>query len=155
MLSLSDPVWQQYQANYTDGARVAGLLSRAEAGEPPDRWYHDLFQELCHQSTVSEAAYPAAPHLVRLADSRPELRKHLLVLLGCCHAFSEPGMRQSLLPEVVRDWRDSAADAIPLIAGLLAEPQTSESDLRYLLCAMAAFQGFPGLGAAIEALDIP
>jgi hypothetical protein len=30
MLSLSDPLWPRFQANYTDGAGVAGLLRRAE-----------------------------------------------------------------------------------------------------------------------------
>ncbi len=57
MLSLTDPRWLQFQANYTDGGRVASLLSRAEAGEPLGSWYDELFQELCHQYTVSEAAY--------------------------------------------------------------------------------------------------
>lgn len=88
MLSLEDPVWKQFKANYTDGGHVAELLARAESGEPLDTWYDDLFQEICHQYTVSEAAYPAGPHLVYLAESYKELRIPILVLLGTCHTFS-------------------------------------------------------------------
>lgn len=43
--------------------------------------------------------------------------------------------------------------SIPLIAGLLAQPQQSESDLRYLLSSLAAVSGYPSLASAIEALD--
>lgn len=153
MLSLSDPEWRQFQANYTDGGRVAEILGRAERGDPLDDWYDDLFQELCHQYTVSAAAYPAAPHLVRIATSHPELRLELLVLLGSCHADSEPSKLAVMPDEVVAEWRSSAREAMPLLAGLLAEPRWSESELRYLLTSMAALHGFPELALAIEGLD--
>jgi hypothetical protein len=154
MLSLSDPSWRQFQANYTDGGHVAILLRRAESGEPLDSWYEDLFQELCHQYTVSEAAFPAAPHLLRQASAHPELRLHLLVLLGSCHAFVEPARFGAIPAEAAQEWRASAAEAIPLIAALLARPQPDEEELRYLLCSLAAVQGYPGLASAIEALDV-
>ena len=153
MLPLSDPRWCQFQANYTDGGHVADILSRAGKGEPLDDWYDDLFQELCHQYTVSDAAYPAAPHLVRIASSRPELRKELLILLGSCHASSESSNRGSISDEVMEEWRSSAEAAVPLLLGLLAEHPESESDLCYLLCSLAAVHGYPELATAIEGLD--
>jgi hypothetical protein len=153
MLVLTDPRWRQFRANYTDGGRVANLLAQAESGEPLDRWYDDLCLELCHQYTVSAAAYPAAPHLVRLAVLREELRKPLLVLLGVCHAFAEPA-DPGPVPAAIEDaWYVAAREAIPLIAGLLSDPQPSESGLRYLLSSLAAVNGYPSLGAAIEGLD--
>ena len=53
MLSLDDPRWVQFRANYTDGVQVAKLLEQAQSGEPLDKWYDDLFQEIGHQYTVS------------------------------------------------------------------------------------------------------
>ena len=90
MLLLTDPRWRQFKANYTNRGRVASLLAQAEAGEPLDNWYDDLTQEICHQHTASDAAYPAAPHLVRVETLREGLRKPLLILLGVRHAFAEP-----------------------------------------------------------------
>ncbi|MGD8474213.1 MAG: hypothetical protein PVH59_08810, partial [Anaerolineae bacterium] len=89
MLSLTDPQWGKLQSTYGDGTQVAELLARAASGNPFDLWYDELFQELCHQYTVSEAAYAALPHLVALAQDRKEQRKHLLVLAGCCYAFAQ------------------------------------------------------------------
>lgn len=153
MLSLSDPRWRQFKANYTDGRNVADLLARAQSGEAPHGWYDDLFQELCHQYTISDAAYPAAPHLVQLATSREEVRKDLLVLLGACHAFLEPSKPGSIPADIVDAWQSSAREALPLIAGLLEMRQPDVSALLNLLSALAAVSGFPGLARAIEAID--
>jgi hypothetical protein len=153
MLSLTDPQWLEFQANYTDGGRVASLLARADSGEALDDWYDDLHQEICHQYTVSDAAYPAAPHLLRLAVAREELRKPLLVLLGACHAFSGPLKSRAMPVGIEDEWHSCATEAIPWIAGLLAQPQLGESDLRYLLSALAAVSGYPALASAIEGLD--
>lgn len=153
MLELNDPRWLQFQANYTDGGHVAKLLEQAEFGAPLDRWYDDLFQELCHQYTVSEAAYPAAPHLVRLATEFSEFRLDLLVLLGGCYAFSEPLKDLSPPAEIEAEWLASAREAIPLIVGLLTQPQPTEDVIRYLLSALAAVHGYPALASAIEGLD--
>jgi hypothetical protein len=150
---LTDPRWLEFRANYTDGGRVAELLARAQSGEPLNGWYDELHQELCHQYTVSAAAYPAGPHLVRVAMEREEFRKPLLVLLGACHAFSEPSKTGGVPADVEEEWRTSAEAAIPLIAGLLAQPQPTESDLRYLLSALAAVGGYASLASAIECLD--
>ncbi len=108
MIPLTDPQWSNFQANYSDGGHVASLLSQAESHEPLDDWYDELFQELCHQYTVSEAAFPAGPHLVRLAMALEESKKPLLILLGACHAFSSPPISHSLPTEIMEEWRSSA-----------------------------------------------
>jgi hypothetical protein len=153
VLSLDDPRWAQYQANYTDGGHVATLLVRAEAGEPLGTWYEDLFQELCHQYTVSEAAFPAAPHLARLAAAREDGRLELLILLGACHTSAEPAKVAQFSADIAQGWRASAREAIPLIADLLASPQVDQTELRYLMSALAAVRGYPALASAIERLD--
>lgn len=154
MLSLADPTWGELQSTYGDGTRVAELLARAESGVPFDRWYDDLFQELCHQYTVSEAAYAALPHLVALARENREARKHLLVLAGCCYAFSQLQDTGSVpADEWEPEWHAAARDAIPLVAEVLSAQQLTESDLRYLFLALAAFHGHRSLALSLEALD--
>ena len=153
MLSLTDPTWSELQSTYGNGTRVAELLSRAESGVPFDRWYHDLFQELCHQYTVSEAAYAALPHLVTLAKDDESARKHLLVLGGSCCAFSQLPGAPPIPAGLEKEWYAAARDAIPLLAEVLSAEQLSESDLRYLFLSLAAFHGHYSLALAIEALD--
>ena len=153
MLSLSDPHWAQFRANYTDGVQVARLLMRVESGEPLDAWHEELFQELCHQYTVSEAAFPAAPHLARLAAAFEEYRLELLILLGTCHASAEPARVAQLSADIAEGWHASAKEAVPLIADLLARPQVADVELRYLMSALAAVHGYPALASAIERLD--
>jgi hypothetical protein len=114
-----------------------------------NEWYEDLFQGLCHQYTVSEAAYAAAPHLVKIAASPKAPRKDLLILLGACYANSDSPIPTDLEEE----WRASARKAIPLLAELLAEPQP-ELDLRYLFSCMAAFHGYQWLAKKLETLDV-
>ncbi len=153
MLSLTDPKWSELQSTYGNGTRVAELLLRAESGVPFDGWYDDLFQELCHQYAVSEAAYAALPHLVAFAQDDREARKHLLVLAGSCYAFSQlPGV-PPIPAGLEEDWHAAARDAIPLLAQVLSADQLSESDLRYLFLSLAAVHGHYSLALAVEALD--
>ncbi len=153
MLSLTDPQWDRLHSTYGGGTRVAELLVLAEGGLPLDRWYDDLFQELCHQYTLSEAAYAALPHLVTLARDREEARKHLLVLAGICYAGSQLPDAPPIPAGLEQEWHAAARDAIPLLAKVLAADQHSESDLRYLAMSLAAFNGHYSLALAIEALD--
>lgn len=153
MLSLSDPRWAEFNGNYTDGTRVAGLLDHAHAEEDFWSWYENLHQELCHQYTVSAAAYPAAPHLVALARERPLERKFILVLLGVCHAFSDPRLENPLPADIRQSWHLSALEALPLLLEIFTQQQTNISDTHHLLVALAAFTGHPTLAQALEFLD--
>jgi hypothetical protein len=153
MLSLTDPRWSKLQSTYGDGSRVAELLSLAENGVPLDRWYDDLFQELCHQYTVSEAAHAALPRLLTLARDNREARKHLLVLAGACCAFSQLPGTPPIPAGLEEEWHAAARDAIPLLTEVLSTDELSESDLRYLFLSLAAFHGHYSLALALEALD--
>lgn len=153
MLNLSDPQWSQFSANYTEGTQVAHLIARAESGEEVHLWFDELHQELIHQYTVSPATYPAAPHLVRLAGIRKDARTELLVLLGLCHAFSDPSVLHSMTPGIAEEWYSSAREARVLVAEELKEEQTNASQFIYLLTALAALSGFPTLARSLEAVD--
>jgi hypothetical protein len=153
MIPLTDKQWSQFNANYSDGGTVAVLLQKAYSGVPMDRWYDDIFQELCHQYTVSEAAYPAAPHLVYLARKNTQIRKHLLVLFGTCYAYTEKTNEKNLSAEILSTWKRSAKEAIPLLLKELAEPQPGASDFLYLVASLAVFSGYPTLARHMENLD--
>jgi hypothetical protein len=153
MLELDDPRWKQLHSNYTNGGHVAELLTEASKGTPSDDWYDDLFQELCHQYTVSEAAFPALPHLVVLAAQKPSLSEELLILAAACYTFATQPGAADMSSEFVAEWHTTARSAIPVAAKLLSKPISEESDLRYLLFCLASFNGQHTLAVAIETLD--
>jgi hypothetical protein len=133
---------------------VAELLSLAKSDAPPHTWYDELFQELLHQYTVSEAAYAAIPHLVDIASEREDLREPLLVLIGGCYAFSQTPEAAPIPAELEGEWHDAARQAIPIMGVVLSRSQPSQSILRYLFSSLAAFNGHYALAVALEALDI-
>lgn len=153
MLELDDPRWKQLHGNYTNGGHVAELLSEASKGTPSEDWYDDLFQELCHQYTVSEAAYAALPHLVDISSRLENVSKELLILAAACYTFAaQPGAAE-MPAEFEAEWHAAARSAIPAAAKLLADPISDESELRYLLLSLASFNGKHDLAIAIESLD--
>lgn len=167
MIELTDPTWSGLKGNYGNGAEIAALIAKAQAGAPVDEWYEDLSQGLCHQETVSEAAYAAAPHLVKIAASPEAPRLDLLILLGACYAHTDfpiltnseeewhaPTRRAFSLPaEIEVEWISSARESIPLLIELLAEP-LPELELRYLFSCLAAFHGYQWLAKKLETLDV-
>ena len=153
MLSLENERWGELQSTYGDGGSVASLLSMAASGAPVNEWYDNLFQELCHQYTVSQSAYAALPHLVRLAAQADTTRKELLVLVGACYASAQLPGAPSIPTDLEAEWRTAARAAIPLVGQALAKDQLSESDLRYLMFALSALHGYPALAYVIEGLD--
>lgn len=60
---------------------MAELLSPAYSEESTDRWLDNMLQELCHQYTVSVAAFGAAPPLVKLVAIPDVPLKDLLYFL--------------------------------------------------------------------------
>lgn len=118
-----------------------------------DDWYDDLFQELCHQYTVSEAAYAAMPHLVVLARHSEIARRHLLVLIGACYASARLPDSLPIPEDLAQEWHSAAKEAVPLLGKSLVEEGISETDLRYLLFSITALHGYPSLAYVIEGLD--
>ncbi len=167
MLALTDPKWRELKGNYGNGSQIAELLSKAHANAPMDEWYEDLFQGLCHQETVSEAAYAAAPHLLKIAESPEAPKMELLIMLGACYTNSgiaiaakleeewhPPASKSVSIPGLFEEeWQATSRKAIPLVAELLAKPQP-ELELRYLFASLAAFNGFPWLAKRLETLDV-
>ncbi len=154
MLSLEDSRWSRLRSNYGTGTSVVQLLSKAAAGDPLDEWFDDLFQELLHQYTLSEVAYAAVSHLVRIANERQDVRKALVVLIGGCYAYSDESRSPPIPQDFEEEWRLARHEALLLALEVLRDPDLDENDTRYLLSSVAALKGEKELSVAIESLDV-
>jgi hypothetical protein len=154
VLSLNDPRWEKLRSNYGTGAAVVQLIRKAAAGDPLDHWFDDLFQELLHQYTLSEAAYPAVPHLVQVASENQDARKALVVLIGGCFAASGGSASVPIPEDFEAEWGSARQDALLLALDILRDSDLDGNDIRYLLSSVAAFKGENELSVAIEALDV-
>lgn len=152
MLALDDSLWKDLAGNYSHGGQTAALLRQAATGADLDIWFEYLVQELCHQYTVSEAAYAALPHMVQLAEAFPAWRLDLLILAGMCVSYGE-GPPAAIAADYETDFIAAASSARVMLGDLLSLEQSSEPDAIYLLSALAAFHGFPDLARYIEAQE--
>jgi len=154
MLALDNPRWARLQGNFSSGDEVAKLLERAFNEVPFETWYDDLFQELCHQYSVSEAAYAALPHLVVLAERSPEHLNPLLVLIGSCCASAQGPEAPTIPDGLEAGWYSAAEAALPLVCKALTMSGLEKSEFRYLVFTAAALQGHPALAYYIEGYDV-
>jgi hypothetical protein len=150
MVALDDTRWQDLSGSFNNGSHTAALLQQAYVGADLETWYDDLFQELCHQYTVSPAAFAALPHLVKIAESCPDWRLSLLVLAGGCVSNADKPP-ENIAAEYEADFISAASSARVMLGQMLSEQQSSGSDTIYLFSALAAFHGYPRLARSIEA----
>jgi hypothetical protein len=149
MLALEDSRWKDLPGNYNDGSQTAALLRQAYAGIEFDTWFEDLAQELVHQYTVSEVAYAALPHLVQLAEGNPAWRAALLILAGVCLSYGNQPPA-AIAAEYEADLSAAAGPARVMLGELLSHEQDSDSDVVYMLSALAAFHNCTDLAHFIE-----
>lgn len=85
----------------------------------------------------------------------PGERAGYLIFVGLSVLHSTPGAGEfyAIKPYLVADYEAAKRRALPLVLETLAAPHDSETT-RYLLATVAALAGFPGVGAAIEDLDL-
>jgi hypothetical protein len=98
-------------------------------------------------------AYAAVPQLVDIAKKRPDVRKHLIILIGACYAHSSDAGVPSVPAYLQQEWRSARTAALPIMLEVLEDPQLNEEEIRYLLSSLAALKGQNELSIAIEALD--
>lgn len=157
MLDLDSGRWTELRHAYGAAAEIPGLLRQLPTApaHPTDYqqepWY-SLWSALCHQSDVYPASYAALPHIVAAAGSRlPEDRFEYLHLAGMIESMRHRPESPALPGDLEPALRDALRRAVPLtLDALRIEP--GQERLRVLLGALAAFRGFPKLGAAIEEL---
>jgi len=152
MLALDNSRWVDLAGNYNNGSQTANLLRQAYAGVNVDAWFEELAKELCHQYTVSEAAYAALPHLVQLAEAYPAWRADLLILAGVCVSYgNKPPV--AIAEEYEADLGAATGPARVMLGELLSHEQDSDSDVVYMLSALAAFHNCTNLACCIEAQE--
>lgn len=147
MLDLSSSRWALLRSSSGgDGRLTADLLSRIARGEPAEAHYEELHEQLCHQLSLSEVAYAAAPHLARNAEAAQRaLRWPPLQILGEIAALRS--LRSESIgppPGVPDDLRTDLEAALTLGMRLTAEElagRLTSEESRPLIAALAGFQG--------------
>jgi hypothetical protein len=157
MLALDSPEWVSLRHAYGAASDTPALLRALptapvgceHAAEP----WHSLWSSLCHQNDVYPASFAAVPHIVEAASTRPASDRleylHLAAYIECCrHTSRAPAVPSNLRP---------AYDAALLRGAHLTEESlrttSTESSFQALLGCLAAFRGFPELGAGVLFLE--
>lgn len=158
MLNLEDQSWRELRHAYgtaEDIPALLRLLPDAPVKSDDDRrepWF-SLWSALCHQSDVYTASFAAVPHIIAAAQHlQPADRAEYLCLAGTIeamrHKASSPRLPAELEPPYVE-----AMHAGVLLTLEALRVEADPSWFQGLLAALAAFRGFPALGAAVSDLD--
>jgi hypothetical protein len=158
MLDLDSGAWRELRHAYGSAADIPALLrqlpdaSVKSADNKREPWF-TLWSALCHQSDVYPASFAAVPHIIAAAEHRqPADRAEYLFLAGTIesmrHKTSSPPLPTELEPAYLK----AVHAAVPLALEAL-QVEADRSWFRGLLAALAAFRGFPELGAAVSDLE--
>lgn len=138
MIELESTEWKTLK----NGALVAALLRQFRDGD--DSAFGELYNQVCHQYTVSAAAYMAVPHMVAIArSSSPHRRALLLCIAGSIVASMNCNSRDAApLHDAVRAELLGACDEARILASqTLREAGLDKNDSFTLIGALAAFHG--------------
>jgi hypothetical protein len=75
-------------------------------------------------------AYAAVPQLVDIAKKRPDVRKHLIILIGACYAHSSDAGVPSVPAYLQQEWRSARTAALPIMLEVLEDPQLNEEEIK-------------------------
>lgn len=158
MLDLDSDRWRELTHAYGGAADIPALLrqlptapvkSPAEQREP---WF-SLWSALCHQSDVYPASFAAVPYIIASAhDRQPAERAEYLILAGTIESMRHKPSAPAPSAELEPAYSKALQQAVPLTLEAL-QVESDPSRLQGLLAALAAFRGFPELGAAIADLE--
>jgi hypothetical protein len=111
----------------------------------------DLLSNYAEENTYS-AAFAVAPYLIAAAQGvQPEVQFWYIRFLAMVVMYRSPAGEEPMgdcPPDLEDEFRGAVAAALGMAAGLLPA-LVYESDVRWLLAAIAAFKGFPGLARGI------
>jgi hypothetical protein len=166
MLPLDDVRWRELDhRGWTGGSRYPRDTNAPFAPDVLHQLYnnpreHELFDDfspyLCSEGTTWSAAYAAIPHVVELASRvTAGERASYLIFIGLSFIYSTPdaGESRAIKAYLVDGVEIAKRRAFPLVLETLAVSHDPET-LRYLLATVAVLAGFPGIGKAIEDLDL-
>ncbi len=153
MLDLRSQQWSAIRASAGgDGMLTATLLRQMTDGE--ESACAEMREQICHQHTVGEVAYVAAPHLVGIARTATSqhIRAVALSAIGnivaslACHPESAATLQDVWKAEFER----ACGEARELVAEILREPLTDRDDSAMLVGTLAALHGHPVLYMLVE-----
>lgn len=155
MLALDDDQWDALKGNSGQSGRCVAEYVRKLRNRTLTKNELDLlYQEMCHQYTTSWAGLAAVPHVLEVASTRayPE-NLNLLSLAAHTYACAAPARNESL-PECVREPLHNARQVgFALARDGLVLNECTDTDIQYLLAAIAGFSDQYGLYSVLENLD--
>jgi hypothetical protein len=152
VLDLKSPAWATISASPGgNGVLTARLLGQLWDGD--ESAWAELYQQVCHQNTVGEVAFVAAPHLVGIArNAKPRFRAILLGTIGSIVASGQCYGRGAakLREEWKADFALACANARSLAAETLREPDLDPADSFELIATLAALHGHANLALLLQ-----
>lgn len=144
-LSLDDPRWADLGDAYGSAADIPAAIRRLADGDLDATEL--LWGHLCHQGTVTHAAYAALPHLVAIAAQLP--RDEQIDFWGFAGTVALAS-RTFHVPEVLEDGLRDAIERANELTLACFSPGLSELDAGWLLVAVAGFRGHSAIASALE-----
>lgn len=158
MLDLDDDGWRDLRHAYGSAADIPALLRQLpdapvkSADSKREPWF-SLWSALCHQSDVYPASFAAVPHIIAAAERRqPADRAEYLFLVGTIESMRHKASSPPLPTELEPAYLEALHAGVPLALEAL-QVEADRSWFQGLLAALAAFRGFPELGAAVSDLE--
>jgi hypothetical protein len=152
MLPLDDERWKQLSQRMGDAYPfITDSLKELLKNPANMEVFNEMIPHLCSEGTTYDSAHAAAPYLVELAQ-RLSLKERTtyLIWIGLIEIDSCP---LEMIDDFLRDdYQKALLEAIPLTLEILKEDHEPD-ETRYLLAAIAAFKGFPGMGEILANLD--
>jgi len=152
VIELDSTAWADVKASPGgNGVLTAQLLADLRDGD--ESAWGELYQQVCHQNSVGEVAFVAAPHMVAIARvSTPRIRALLLSTVGSIVASAKSYPADAAKPR--DEWRAefdrACAEAIVLASESLRDAPIDRDDSLMLIQAVAALHGHANLALLLQ-----
>lgn len=143
MIGLDSTRWKELRATSRDATETRVLLARAYEGDRDV--FGELFEQICHQFTASEAAYAVVPHLVRMCDeSRTSaFQIDALRIVGAVVAsrLAHPRSSAPIPRDLETSFQSALGPALRCASNLAARADLSPEEGSEVLATIAALRG--------------
>ena len=151
-LALTDPRWEDLRSSYGDTKDTVAILTQAYQEGLSSESLGNLVNEVQHQGDTSSAMYAVAPHLVELAQRRPDEALDLLTFAGLIYSdATKPGAVPC--PEFLEnDFTEFAKQGARLLCPLLIT-NIDFHQYKWAVTALSGFLGHQNFAQFLEQLD--
>jgi hypothetical protein len=148
MLAYNDPKWRELKGGYKVLYDPTFALKKLESGMDNASAWHELWQELHHQSDVGEASYAAVPHLVRIHQATRSLDWNLYALASTIEIERHRKTNPPLPDWLAKSYHEAWVALLELAIDDLKQAR-DDTSTRALLGAIAIGKGMLKLGSVI------